>query len=97
MVGCYRQQKSIHLWLNSAGCPLWVTSGHFALHSPCPLYPRKRTFVSAVGMSAAQADISGVADIYLNVRFRNYLAPCSKNDATWPRLARLPRLPMRRV
>jgi hypothetical protein len=24
-------------------CPLWVINGHFALHSPCRLYPRKRT------------------------------------------------------
>jgi predicted site-specific integrase-resolvase len=24
-------------------CPLWVISGHFASHAPCPLYPRKRT------------------------------------------------------
>src|SRR5262249_18624927 len=25
-------------------CPLWVISGHFAVQSPCPLYPQKRTF-----------------------------------------------------
>src|SRR5262245_36833579 len=29
-------------------CPLWVISGHFAVQSPCPLYPRKRTFGSAI-------------------------------------------------
>src|SRR5262245_7119796 len=23
-------------------CPLWVISGHFALQSQCPVYPRKR-------------------------------------------------------
>ena len=23
-------------------CPLWVKSGHFAVQSPCPLYPRQR-------------------------------------------------------
>jgi hypothetical protein len=27
-----------------AQCPLWVISGHSAVQSPCPLYPRKRTF-----------------------------------------------------
>ncbi|MGC1901719.1 MAG: hypothetical protein WA716_23885, partial [Pseudolabrys sp.] len=33
-------------------CPLWVISGHFAVQSPCPLYPQKLTFVRATGMSA---------------------------------------------
>jgi len=33
-------------------CPLWVKSRHSALHAPCPLYPRKQTFVGSGGMSA---------------------------------------------
>src|SRR6202040_3864733 len=33
-------------------CPLWVKSGHDAIKLRCPLYPRKRTFVSAFWMSA---------------------------------------------
>ena len=35
-----------------AECPLWVISGHFALQSSCPLYPRKRTCAVQLGMSA---------------------------------------------
>src|SRR5262249_27525770 len=27
-------------------CPLWVTSGHFGMSDRCPLYPRKRTWIS---------------------------------------------------
>ena len=27
----------------ATACPLWVISRHFAVQSPCPLYPRKRT------------------------------------------------------
>src|SRR5262249_38184700 len=34
------------------GCLLWVISRHFAVQSPCPLYPRKRTCVVQLGMSA---------------------------------------------
>ena len=38
---------------SQTGCLLWVISGHFAVQSPCPFYPRKRTFGSvATGMSA---------------------------------------------
>jgi hypothetical protein len=33
-------------------CPLWVISGHSAMSTTCPLYPQKRTFAAAVGMSA---------------------------------------------
>ena len=33
-------------------CPLWVTSGHGGRNLRCLLYPRKRTFIAAVGMSA---------------------------------------------
>ena len=33
-------------------CPLWVISGHRVMSAPCPLCPRKRTFISAGGMSA---------------------------------------------
>jgi hypothetical protein len=29
---------------------------------PCPLYPQKRTFRSAVGLSAAQADLHRLSD-----------------------------------
>src|SRR5262249_10874074 len=30
----------------------WVISGHFAVQSPCPLYPQKRTFSRVRTMSA---------------------------------------------
>jgi hypothetical protein len=33
-------------------CLLWVTTGHDAVKSRCPLFPRKQTFIEAVGMSA---------------------------------------------
>jgi hypothetical protein len=33
-------------------CPLGVKSGRDALKFRCPLYPRKRTFITAIGMSA---------------------------------------------
>ena len=33
-------------------CPLCVTSRHLDLRDECPLYPRKRTFLEAVQMSA---------------------------------------------
>jgi hypothetical protein len=33
-------------------CPLWVKSRHLQCINPCPLYPRKRTFVRTTGMSA---------------------------------------------
>jgi hypothetical protein len=33
-------------------CPVWVKSRHDALKPPCLLYPRKRTLVSAIEMSA---------------------------------------------
>jgi hypothetical protein len=36
----------------SLPCPFWVRSGRDALKFRCPLYPRKRTFVSAFWMSA---------------------------------------------
>jgi hypothetical protein len=36
----------------AAKCRLWVRTGHFAEPSPCPLYPRKRTFAHAIMMSA---------------------------------------------
>ena len=32
--------------------PLWVNNGDDALKSQCPLYPQKRTLLSATGMSA---------------------------------------------
>jgi hypothetical protein len=33
-------------------CPLWVISGHDALKLQCPLYPRKRTRLPSIGVSA---------------------------------------------
>jgi len=33
-------------------CPLWVKSGHPRTFEPCPLYPRKRTSLAAIVMSA---------------------------------------------
>src|SRR6516165_5656945 len=33
-------------------CPLWVKSRHRSTSASCPLYPRKRTFVERVRMSA---------------------------------------------
>jgi hypothetical protein len=41
--------------LQRAVCPLWVKSRHMRCTKPCPLYPRKRTFVSslrAIGLVA---------------------------------------------
>jgi len=38
--------------LGSGQCPLWVISGHRSTFEQCPLYPRKRTSVEPVGMSA---------------------------------------------
>src|SRR5262249_27698971 len=38
--------------INAPSCPLWVKSRHFAVQSRCPLYPRKRTRLSRVVMSA---------------------------------------------
>jgi hypothetical protein len=35
-----------------AWSPLWVISGHRSRSAQCPLYPQKRTFGSAAGMSA---------------------------------------------
>jgi NADPH:quinone reductase-like Zn-dependent oxidoreductase len=32
---------------NAMACPLWVISGHIGTSASCPLYPRKRTLVSA--------------------------------------------------
>ena len=45
------RRESLH-GVGTALMPLWVISGHFGLSAPCPLYPQKRTFRSAVGMSA---------------------------------------------
>src|SRR5262249_57732472 len=36
----------------SCQCPLWVKSGHCRISARCPLYPQKRTSLSATGMSA---------------------------------------------
>ena len=33
-------------------CPLWVKSGHLIAACRCPLYPQKRTLLSAITMSA---------------------------------------------
>jgi hypothetical protein len=39
--------------LETSQCPLWVISGHSAEQSPCPLYPRKRAFIRAIGQSVS--------------------------------------------
>jgi hypothetical protein len=33
-------------------CPLWVIGGRTDKSAPCPLYPQKWTFVSALSTSA---------------------------------------------
>src|SRR5262249_8678524 len=33
-------------------CPLWVRIGHWHMFGSCPLYPQKRTSLSAIAMSA---------------------------------------------
>src|SRR5262249_2948767 len=33
-------------------CALWVKSRHYSASAQCPLYPRKRTLIERVGMSA---------------------------------------------
>jgi hypothetical protein len=33
-------------------CPLWVNNGHWGKSKECPLYPRKRTLIEQVGVSA---------------------------------------------
>ena len=38
--------------MGGASSPLWVKSGRDALKFRCPLYPRKRTFIAVVKMSA---------------------------------------------
>src|SRR5260370_17125185 len=39
-------------YCNHGQCPKWVKSGRDALKLRCSLYPRKRTFAHAIGMSA---------------------------------------------
>jgi hypothetical protein len=41
-------------------CPLWVISGHFAVQSACPLYPRKRT--------CGTTDLGAAADVRQTTR-----------------------------
>jgi hypothetical protein len=43
--------KAIKL-LTRGECPLWVKSRHRIRSASCPLYPQKRTSLSAIGMSA---------------------------------------------
>src|SRR5262249_38102575 len=38
--------------IRGSACPLWVKSGHWRTSSQCPLYPQKRTSLTATGMSA---------------------------------------------
>src|SRR5262245_16366606 len=38
--------------LSTTQCPLWVISGHRSSSNQCPLYPRKRTLIERLGMSA---------------------------------------------
>ena len=33
-------------------CPVWIMSRHYVTSTPCPLFPSKRTFISAVCTSA---------------------------------------------
>ena len=49
-------------------CPLWVISRHFAVQSPCPLYPRKRTCAVQLGMSAL-CHIADMCGAKRHVRF----------------------------
>ena len=54
-------------------CPLWVISGHRVTSVPCPLFPSKRTFISAVCTSAlCHAAIGG----------RTATVPSKKQQAT---------------
>src|SRR5262249_27453575 len=39
-----RPQKGGRQYEVCLQCPLWFISGHFAVQSPCSLYPQKRTF-----------------------------------------------------
>ena len=41
---CFRRQSEV--------CPLWVISRHRVTSASCPLFPSKRTFISAVCTSA---------------------------------------------
>src|SRR5262249_16298786 len=58
-------------------CPLWVKSGHFRMSAPCPLYPQKRTFTGAVGMSAK-----------CHVRRRAFIKAIAGSATVWPFAAR---------
>src|SRR5262245_9080959 len=53
-------------------------SRHFALQSPCPLYPRKRTFavqleMSAMGQKRTSGDVIGMSDKGISGQLRWYL------------------------
>src|SRR5215831_16619288 len=49
-------------------CPLWVTSGHSAAQSRCPLYPQKRTSVEGVRRSAlCQKRTCGLLRLYVDL------------------------------
>ena len=41
-----------HTWARNRLCLLWVKSRHRGISDQCPLYPQKRTSLSAVAMSA---------------------------------------------
>jgi hypothetical protein len=51
-------------------CPLWVTSGHFAMRERCPLYPRKRTFALQLEMSALGQKRSRRVRPFIEKRYR---------------------------
>jgi hypothetical protein len=76
---------------DASQCPLWVISGHSARQLRCPLYPRKQTFVNALGMSALgpKADIRlkpTVVSFATNVPQR---PSRSETSASWQRGERL--------
>ena len=54
--GGHRQRVVLRCWALAEKArwlsPLWVISGHSAVQLSCPLYPQKRTLVSATRMSA---------------------------------------------
>ena len=47
---CSLNGSSVRRW--GSVCPLWVKSSHRATSASCPLFPSKRTFISAVCTSA---------------------------------------------
>ena len=50
-------------------CPFWVISGHFAMRTRCPLYPRKRTCAVQLGMSASLIGRFGSSTFRLSIGY----------------------------